>query len=157
MRNSDPGKTGQPSNPTRDIFFLLALCVATFVASSYFDALEAIVEFVQKHESFQLDELITVCIILTLALTCYSVKRWQELLSMNRVIGRKNDDLQKALGEVKQLKGILPICASCKRIRDDKGYWQQVEAYISEHTDADFSHGLCPECMKALYPDFVKE
>lgn len=45
------------------------------------------------------------------------------------------------------------ICASCKKIRDDKGYWEQVEVYIRDHSEAEFSHGLCPECMKKLYPD----
>jgi hypothetical protein len=62
--------------------------------------------------------------------------------------------LHKALEEVKTLSGFLPICASCKKIRDDKGYWNQIEAYISEHSEAEFSHGICPECIKKLYPDF---
>ena len=62
--------------------------------------------------------------------------------------------LQKALAEVKTLKGIFPICASCKKIRDDEGYWNQIEAYISKRSDAEFSHGICPECAKELYPDF---
>jgi hypothetical protein len=60
--------------------------------------------------------------------------------------------LKKALGEVKTLRGILPICSFCKKIRDDKGYWDQVEVYISQHTDADFSHSVCPECMAKHYP-----
>jgi len=61
--------------------------------------------------------------------------------------------LQDALGEVKTLSGLLPICASCKRIRDDNGYWKQIETYIKEHSEADFSHSLCPECVKKLYPN----
>ena len=62
-------------------------------------------------------------------------------------------DLQKTLKEVKALRGLLPICASCKKIRDDKGYWNQIEAYISDHSEAQFSHSICPECRKKLYPD----
>ncbi len=54
--------------------------------------------------------------------------------------------LRQALDEIKSLRDIIPICANCKKIRDDKGYWQQVEAYFAEHTDAKFSHGICPEC-----------
>jgi hypothetical protein len=61
--------------------------------------------------------------------------------------------LQQALAQVKRLSGFLPICASCKKIRDDQGYWQQVEAYIRDHSEAEFSHGLCPECAKKLYPE----
>ena len=63
-------------------------------------------------------------------------------------------NLQKALKDVKTLKGLLPICASCKKIRDDMGYWNQIESYIQQHSDAEFSHGICPECVKKLYPDF---
>jgi DNA-binding response OmpR family regulator len=55
--------------------------------------------------------------------------------------------LEQALAEIKTLEGFIPICASCKKIRDDKGYWNQLEAYLSKHTDAVFSHGLCPECL----------
>ena len=63
-------------------------------------------------------------------------------------------ELKKALEEIKTLSGFLPICASCKKIRDDKGYWNQIEVYISEHSEAEFSHGICPECAQKLYPDF---
>ena len=61
-------------------------------------------------------------------------------------------ELQKALSEVKTLQGILPICSICKQIRDDKGYWNQLEAYIEEHSDVDFSHSLCPQCLQKHYP-----
>ena len=62
-------------------------------------------------------------------------------------------DLKKALKEVKKLSGLLPICASCKKIRDDKGYWNQLEDFIQKHSEAEFSHGVCPDCAKKLYPD----
>ena len=60
-------------------------------------------------------------------------------------------ELQEALANIKRLRGLLPMCASCKKIRDDKGYWNELEAYISEHSEAEFTHGLCPDCMKKLY------
>lgn len=66
-------------------------------------------------------------------------------------------ELQDALNKVKQLSGLLPICASCKKIRDDKGYWNQIEVYILDHSEAEFSHGICPECMKNLYPEQYKK
>ncbi len=65
-------------------------------------------------------------------------------------------DLQQAMNEVKTLSGLLPMCSSCKKVRDDKGYWNQVDAYIRDHSDAEISHGLCPECSEKLYPGFVK-
>lgn len=61
-------------------------------------------------------------------------------------------ELQDALSNIKTLKGLLPICASCKKIRNDKGYWEQMEVYIRDHSEADFSHGICPECAEKLYP-----
>ncbi len=67
------------------------------------------------------------------------------------------DRLEKAQKEIKVLRGIIPICASCKKIRDDEGYWQQVEAYISEHSEAMFSHGICPDCMEKLYPGYLQK
>ena len=65
----------------------------------------------------------------------------------------ERDKLQRAMDEIRTLKGIVPICASCKKIRDDKGYWTEIEAYVSDHSEADFSHGICPDCAKKLYPD----
>jgi len=62
-------------------------------------------------------------------------------------------DLQAALSEVKTLRGFLPICSYCKKIRDDKGYWNQIESYIQGHSDAEFSHSICQECAKKYYPD----
>lgn len=62
-------------------------------------------------------------------------------------------ELEDALASVNQLSGLLPICASCKKIRDDKGYWTQIEAYIRDHSEAEFSHSICPECVKKLYGD----
>jgi hypothetical protein len=61
--------------------------------------------------------------------------------------------LQSALSEVKQLSGFLPICASCKKIRDDNGYWEQIESYVREHSEVEFTHSICPECKHRLYSD----
>jgi len=63
------------------------------------------------------------------------------------------EDLKKASEDVQILSGFLPICASCKKIRDDKGYWNQIESYIRDHSEADFTHGICPDCAKELYPE----
>ena len=62
-------------------------------------------------------------------------------------------DLQQALSKVKSLRGLLPICASCKKIRDDRIYWSHVESYVQAHSDATFTHGICPDCLQRLYPD----
>jgi len=76
-------------------------------------------------------------------------KRKEVEADREKLIGK----LQAALKKIKTLRGIIPICAACKKIRDDKGYWNQIESYIKDHSDADFSHGICPECAERLYPD----
>ena len=70
-----------------------------------------------------------------------------------RLIG----ELRDALSKVKTLSGMLPICSSCKKIRDDEGYWHQVESYVKAHSEAEFTHGICPDCMRKLYPDVELE
>jgi CheY-like chemotaxis protein len=70
---------------------------------------------------------------------------------------RSNEELQRALKEVKVLRGLIPICASCKKIRNDGGFWQQLEEYLGEHSEAEFSHGLCQPCIKKLYPGVYQD
>ncbi|MCC5850768.1 MAG: response regulator [Verrucomicrobia bacterium] len=76
-----------------------------------------------------------------------------QLINTRLALEQKVEELQEALGQIKTLRGILPICSGCKKIRDDKGYWQQVEVYLQAHSDAEFSHGLCPECLQGYYPE----
>jgi len=90
-----------------------------------------------------------------------AVRRCADFVLHEREIQKYNEEreklileLQDALAKVKTLSGMLPICASCKKIRDDKGYWKQIEAYISEHSEALFTHGICPECTRKLYPEY---
>jgi len=77
-----------------------------------------------------------------------------ELIYLNHALGEKYRELSDYLTEIRTLRGIIPICTNCKKIRNDKGFWQAVESYVSQHTEAKFSHGICPDCMKQLYPDF---
>ncbi|MCF7809777.1 PAS domain-containing protein [bacterium] len=66
-------------------------------------------------------------------------------------------ELKQAISKIRILSGLVPICANCKKIRDDKGYWNQIEKYISEHSDAVFSHGICPDCAQKLYPELYNK
>ena len=70
-------------------------------------------------------------------------------------LAEKNRELEQTLKEIKVLRGLIPICATCKKIRDDQGYWQQLEIYIGQRSEAQFSHGICVDCMKHLYPQFA--
>lgn len=81
----------------------------------------------------------------------------RRILKMQAAMADKLSELQKTLDHVKTLRGLIPICANCKKIRDDKGYWSQVEVYFRNHTEAEFSHGMCPDCITKLYPEFACE
>ena len=69
---------------------------------------------------------------------------------------KAEDDLRHAMDQIQTLRGLLPICANCKSVRDDAGYWQAIESYIGHHSAAEFSHSICPDCAKKLYPDYYK-
>jgi hypothetical protein len=87
------------------------------------------------------------------------VESFQDITERKKIEEEKNKlvaELQGALGKVKLLSGFIPICASCKKIRNDQGFWTQIESYIRTHSEAEFSHGICPDCAKKLYPDLVQ-
>jgi hypothetical protein len=85
--------------------------------------------------------------------TQYIKERKQKDLLLKQSIHDK-EEIEKAFNEIKILRGYLPICCNCKKIRDDEGYWNQIESYISQHSEAKFSHGICPACAAELYPEF---
>jgi sigma-B regulation protein RsbU (phosphoserine phosphatase) len=79
------------------------------------------------------------------------------VLDLQQRLAERVQELQDAIASMKQLRGLLPMCSYCKRIRKDHGYWEQVESYISAHTDAEFSHGICPSCYEKVAPSFIGE
>jgi PAS domain S-box-containing protein len=88
----------------------------------------------------------------------YFISHIQDISESKRLEKEKESliiELQQALAEVKRLSGFLPICSSCKKIRDDKGYWNEIERYISEHSETIFSHSICPDCIRKLYPKYA--
>jgi phosphoserine phosphatase RsbU/P len=81
----------------------------------------------------------------------------RRVVEMEAALAARIRELGEALEHVKTLRGLVPICAHCKKVRDDKGYWRQVEEYVGSHTHAEFSHGICPDCARELYPDLATE
>lgn len=77
------------------------------------------------------------------------------ILAMQDQLVAQAQELREALAQVKTLRGFIPICMHCKRVRDDRDFWREVEVYVSAHTEAKFSHGLCPECMNARYAEYI--
>jgi DNA-binding response OmpR family regulator len=93
-------------------------------------------------------------------LEAQNVRLQQEIAERMRAEAEREQligQLQEALASIKTLRGLVPICAACKKIRDDSGYWNQLESYLLNHTEAQFSHGICPQCVRRLYPDLADE
>jgi len=88
-------------------------------------------------------------------ITLFSAVAEYSRRTVHERLQRRNRQLEKALREVRELSGLIPICSSCKKIRDDEGFWNEVEVYMSRHSEMDFSHSLCPDCMARLYPGHV--
>jgi sigma-B regulation protein RsbU (phosphoserine phosphatase) len=82
------------------------------------------------------------------------IKVGRRMLDMRVALADKINELALAVDQVRTLRGIVPICASCKNVRDDQGFWSRVETYVRDHTEAEFSHAVCPDCMTKLYPQF---
>lgn len=106
--------------------------------------------------------LITLIVIILIILTVNAYRKINkhqqtEIDKQQEVLIEKNSEIEEALTEVKHLSGLLPICASCKKIRNDEGYWQRIESYIMEHSEADFSHGICPDCVQKLYGEYLNK
>ena len=95
--------------------------------------------------------------IVTGALMLNSHRLEEELITSREELARALTDLKASLAEVKTLSGMLPICTHCKKIRDDQGYWQLIEKYIQDHSEAGFTHSICPDCLKKHYPDFADD
>ena len=124
---------------TQEIAVSIAILILSYVLFSHFDLLEKFVEWSSQHEQYEIDEILSTSIVLVFLLLIFSFRRWRET-------DKKTNELQDVLKEIKILKGVIPICSYCKKIRDDDGVWNQLEAYIHSHSDAAFSHGACPEC-----------
>ena len=81
--------------------------------------------------------------------------KFRGLIEAHLELQVRNRELREQFEEIRRLRGLIPICSGCKRIKNDAGYWEQLESYLHLHSEADFTHSLCPECMKRLYPEFI--
>ena len=150
MKTQPPPMTHPVKNslmPT-DILVVIAVTVVSFFLFGKFDVLEAVVEFSAAHEAYEVDEIISSMVVMALCMIVVLFRRWRESVRARALIARQKEELETIMKEIKTLQGIIPICASCKNIRTEDGAWSQLETYIRTHSDAEFSHGLCPECVK---------
>jgi len=126
----------------------------------FLGAFEIYYDITEKKQKMERLLLSSFVIVIVLALSLLIISATNVVKEKKRLIERKRaederekliEKLQYAIAKVRTLSGLLPICSSCKKIRDDKGYWNQLETYILDHSEAEFTHGFCPDCMKNLY------
>lgn len=130
---------------------LFVFAIAVYFIAGQYDLLEHVLAFSREHEEWEVDEIFIVSFALLFVISFISMRQWRKLKQVKQTLLLKNKSLEEAFTEIKQLKGIIPICSSCKKIRDQSGSWHQVEVYVKKHTEAQFSHGMCPECMSKIY------
>jgi hypothetical protein len=140
----------------REVIFIVISSTLLFLFAGSIDLAENLISTVRKVEVVDIDEIFPVSFYLVLVLSLFAMRRTREAKEALREAEARGVLLQAALDEIRQLKGIIPMCSACKKIRDDEGYWHQVELYIEQHTGAQFSHGLCPTCVHQLYPEYAK-
>jgi len=136
----------------KEFFLIAVICLATFAFAQSHGVLEIIADWASRYEHFEIDEMITTLIVLAICLEVFAFRRWRESADAQKKLQHKNMELQSALAEIKELRGIIPICSYCKKIRDDKGYWNKLEHYLHTHSRAKMSHSICPDCLHKHYP-----
>lgn len=139
----------------KEVIIIVIAGVFSFVVFSNFDALEFLVDVLEEYEDYELDEILPTSLILVPLIFIFLIRRLREANENQRIFQNKNKELLKAMDEIRQLRGILPLCSFCKKVRNDSGYWEQVEIYIETHSQAEISHGVCPDCMKKHYPKYI--
>lgn len=128
----------------------IIIFVVSFWVFGQIDVLEKLTTWSSQHEEYEVDEFLSSSLVLLVLCLIFSVRRYRESIQKTR-------ELQKALDEIKILKGIIPICSYCKSIRDDAGSWKQLESYVRSNSSAEFSHGVCPECYNKMMQTMDKE
>ena len=131
--------------------------VLVFVLARKVDLFEALYNFTRAHEEYDLDELFSLSLYLWFAFGLLSSMWAYRLYQTKKKLATSNEQLRKASTQIKTLEGLLPICSGCKKIRIDDSTWEPLEEYISQHSEATFSHSICPDCIKKLYPDLNLE
>ena len=149
-------------SPFLELLTIIVAAIIGVILADRYQFFELFNQWSRAHEEWQIDEIFTAFIVLTIGLAIFSWRRWREQVreraELRRFMVEQKKmivELQEAAEKIKILRGFLPICSHCKKIRDDEGYWQQVEKYISEHSEAQFSHGICPACAKEHYSEFL--
>lgn len=151
------GSASLRNRAAMDALILLLLALPFYFLARHYDILERLAAFTHAHEDYELDELISLAVFCAFLLLVYSARRTRDLLNYSRELKEANRRLSQTLEEIDRLRRLLPVCAGCKKVRNDEGYWQEVDAYLTRYHLARITHGLCPDCMAKYYPEVSSE
>jgi preprotein translocase subunit YajC len=149
----------QGTRAFKDCIIIIAASILTSVLVFVLGAFDIFQQWARNRREWmewRIHDYVFILVILVVALAIFTLRRWRELRLLEEKHSRLIAELRESLAKVRTLSGLLPICANCKKIRDDKGYWNQIETYIRDRSEAKFTHGICPECIQRLYPDEVQ-
>lgn len=148
---------GLHSQGVKEIVLIVLATILAWLLAGRFEVLEQVAHFTHLHEHWELDEFIIATTFMGLALGVFVFRRWREACLVAEKLEMQRLELEHALNEVHQLQGIIPICAACKKVRDESGYWHQVEEYLSHRSMAEFSHSLCADCTNVYFAELADE
>ncbi len=152
-----PGALNLRHRAVIDALILLALAMPFHLLARHYDFLEHLVALTRQYEHHQLDELVSLAAFIALLLLIYCIRRVLDLRGYARHLNQANARLTQTLDEIDRLRRLLPVCAGCKKVRDDEGYWQEVDSYLARYHLARVTHGMCPECVSKHYPEIAAE
>lgn len=141
----------------QEIIIISIVSIFSFCFFGKFDVLAKTVKLSFEYENLEIDALISSTIVILFCITLFSLRRVRDLKRAIHLANKSNKELNHDSNETLELKGILPFCTFCKKIRNDKGHWEKVDVYIGKHSKANISHSLCQDCIKKHYPDYTDE
>ncbi len=143
-------------NALKELLVIVVFSLVVFIIAVKNDVMEMLLDFARRHENLQIDEVFSIAIITLMGAVAFGHRRWRDVKILSEKLIERNRKLEEIMDQVQVLEGILPICSNCKRIRD-RDEWQQMETYVSNHSHALFTHSLCPECARKLFPSLYGE
>ncbi len=141
----------------QEIIIIFIVSILSFCFFSKYDVLEKTVKLSSEYENFEIDEIMSSAIVTLFCITLFSLRRVRDLKTAIHLANKSNKDINSASDKTWELKGILPFCTFCKKIRNDSGDWEEVDIYIGKHSKANISHSICTDCIKQHYPDYTDE
>lgn len=135
-----------------DYSLIAVICVAAFSFARQYEVYARKAAWASRYEHFEIDEMRAAFIALAFCLEVFAFRRWRESADAQKKLRQKNKELQSALAEIKELRGIMPVCSSGSKNRDDKGYGNKLEHYLHNPARARMIHRVCPDCLHRHYP-----